>query len=119
MITVRGQSDGKDGRIHTDSATKLITVLLYLNPGWEAAAGRLRLLRGADDLDDYAAEVAAAGRHDGRVPPQRRVVSRPSPAPRRASRAAAELGDRHERWCGASSAGIGWSARLKALNPFG
>ena len=40
MITVRGQSDGKDGRIHTDSATKLITLLLYLNPVWdERAAG--------------------------------------------------------------------------------
>ena len=26
MITVRGRSDGKDGRIHTDSATKLVTL---------------------------------------------------------------------------------------------
>jgi len=58
LITLRGHSDGKDGRIHTDSATKLITLLLYLNPVWEPAAGRLRLLRGPDDLDDYAAEVA-------------------------------------------------------------
>src|ERR1700681_2622442 len=58
MITVRGRSDGKDGRIHTDSATKLITLLLYMNPVWEAEAGRLRLLRRADDLADCAAEIA-------------------------------------------------------------
>src|SRR5207248_2303767 len=57
MITVRGHSDGKDGRIHTDSATKLITMLLYLNSVWPEEAGRLRLLRGPDDLEDYAAEV--------------------------------------------------------------
>src|SRR5260370_406760 len=58
MITLRGYSDGKDGRIHTDSATKLITLLLYMNPLWEDAAGRLRLLRGADDLEDCVAEIA-------------------------------------------------------------
>ena len=57
MITLRGYSDGKDGRIHTDTATKLITVLLYLNPMWEDEAGRLRLLRGPDDLEDFAAEI--------------------------------------------------------------
>ncbi|HTZ35523.1 MAG TPA: 2OG-Fe(II) oxygenase [Stellaceae bacterium] len=57
MITLRGYSDGKDGGIHTDSATKLITVLIYMNPEWHEAAGRLRLLRGPDDLEDFAAEV--------------------------------------------------------------
>jgi hypothetical protein len=58
LLTVRGRSDGKDGRIHTDSASKIITLLLYMNPVWESAQGRLRLLRGPDDLEDYAAEVA-------------------------------------------------------------
>jgi len=58
MITLRGYSDGKDGSIHTDSATKLITLLLYMNPVWEEAAGRLRLLRRADDLEDFVAEIA-------------------------------------------------------------
>lgn len=57
MVTLRGWSDGSDGRIHTDSRSKLITLLLYLNPVWEAADGRLRLLRRSDDLDDYAVEV--------------------------------------------------------------
>jgi SM-20-related protein len=58
LLTLRGRSDGKDGSIHTDSASKLITLLLYMNPVWNHAAGRLRLLRGPDDLEDYAVEVA-------------------------------------------------------------
>ena len=58
LLTVRGRSDGKDGQIHTDSASKIITLLLYMNPVWEHAEGRLRLLRSPRDLDDYAAEVA-------------------------------------------------------------
>ena len=57
MITVRGQCRAKDGQIHTDSKTKIITVLLYMNSGWEADGGRLRLLRSGDDLEDMAAEV--------------------------------------------------------------
>jgi SM-20-related protein len=58
MVTVRGRSDGKDGRIHTDSESKIITLLLYLNRAWERPEGRLRLLRGPDDIDDFALEVA-------------------------------------------------------------
>jgi SM-20-related protein len=58
MLTVRGFGDTKDGRIHTDSASKLITLLLYLNPVWEPREGRLRLLRGPDDIGDCAREVA-------------------------------------------------------------
>ena len=57
MVTLRGQSRPKDGRIHTDSASKLITVLLYMNPHWDSPEGRLRLLRGPDDIEDFAAEV--------------------------------------------------------------
>lgn len=57
MTTVRARCQPKDGRIHTDSTTKIITVLVYMNAGWEAAGGRLRLLRSPDDLEDYAAEV--------------------------------------------------------------
>jgi len=58
LLTVRGRSDGKDGRIHTDSANKIITLLLYMNPMWDYPEGRLRLLRGPRDFDDYAVEVA-------------------------------------------------------------
>lgn len=57
MVTLRGQSRAKDGRIHTDSQSKIITALIYLNDAWEADGGRLRLLRRPDDLEDYAAEV--------------------------------------------------------------
>jgi hypothetical protein len=118
IVTLRGKSDGKDGRIHTDSETKIITLLLYMNASWEAAAGRLRLLRGAHDLDDYVAEVPPlAGRmiafrrsersfhgHKDHVGPRRLVqlnwVTDEGVVRR-------ELG-RHR-----------WSARLKALRPFG
>ncbi|MGO8835405.1 MAG: 2OG-Fe(II) oxygenase [Roseiarcus sp.] len=57
MITVRGRCQEKDGRIHTDSEAKLVTALLYFNDRWEAPGGRLRLLRGPDDLTDAIAEV--------------------------------------------------------------
>lgn len=57
MVTVRGQSSPRDGQIHTDSVTKLVTVLIYMNGTWESATGRLRLLRGPDDLGDVIAEV--------------------------------------------------------------
>jgi len=57
MVTLRGQSREKDGAIHTDSRTKLVTALIYLNSAWESDGGRLRMLNGPDDLEDYAAEV--------------------------------------------------------------
>jgi SM-20-related protein len=57
MVTVRGRAQAKDGRIHTDSKTKIITVLLYMNGQWEAPGGRLRLLRSEASLDDMLAEV--------------------------------------------------------------
>lgn len=60
MLTVRGRTRDKDGKIHTDSTAKLVTILLYLNPAsadWAGRDGCLRLLRGPDDLEDYAVEV--------------------------------------------------------------
>jgi hypothetical protein len=57
MITVRGQARPKDGRIHTDSVTKLVTVLLYLNQAWKGEGGSLRLLRSNASFDDYFADV--------------------------------------------------------------
>lgn len=57
LVTVRGRCQKKDGRIHTDTETKLITVLIYMNQAWGEESGRLRLLRGPDDLDDTVAEV--------------------------------------------------------------
>jgi SM-20-related protein len=60
MLTLRGRTREKDGRIHTDSTAKRVTVLLYLNSqtdAWTKQEGCLRLLRSADDLEDYAVEV--------------------------------------------------------------
>ena len=56
-LTVRGRCRAKDGQIHTDSDSKLITVLVYLNEGWDAEGGRLRLLRSSASLDDMIAEM--------------------------------------------------------------
>ena len=117
MVTIRGKSDGKDGRIHTDSPSKIVTLLLYLNPKWEPAEGRLRLLRGPEDIADFVCEVApiagtmlAFRRSDrsfhGHCPHvgERRVLqlnwmTEPAVVGRELSR--------HY-----------WAARLKALNPF-
>lgn len=57
MYTLRGQCRIKDGKIHTDSEDKIITVLLYMNEAWPHETGRLRMLRSGSDLDDYAEEV--------------------------------------------------------------
>ncbi len=56
-VTVRGRCSPKDGRIHTDSESKILTLLIYMNPAWEHSGGRLRLLRSADDLEDVIMEV--------------------------------------------------------------
>ena len=118
LLTVRGRSDGKDGRIHTDTATKIITLLLYMNPVWESAEGRLRLLRGPRDLEDYAVEVAP--------------LAGTMLAFRRSERSfhghRAHVGERRSlqlNWVTDRSVvrrELGrhrWSARLKAMNPFG
>jgi SM-20-related protein len=118
MITVRGKSDGKDGGIHTDSATKLITLLLYLNPVWEEPAGRLRLLRRADDLDDCAAEIAPLA--GTMVAFRRSAASFHGHYPHRGERRALQLNWVTDETVVRRELGRhAWSARLKALNPFG
>jgi SM-20-related protein len=60
MLTLRGWTSERDGRIHTDSTAKRVTALLYLNPATEAFGrqeGCLRLLRSPNDIEDYAIEV--------------------------------------------------------------
>jgi len=57
MFTVRGVCGEDDGQIHTDSKTKVITVLLYLNEAWAPDGGRLRLLRNGEDLDAVVEEL--------------------------------------------------------------
>tara|TARA_B100000700_G_scaffold289752_1_gene347337 strand:+ start:62 stop:688 length:627 start_codon:yes stop_codon:yes gene_type:complete len=55
--TLRGYSRKRDGKIHTDSKTKILTVLLYLNNKWHEDNGNLRLLKGNNDLEDYIKEI--------------------------------------------------------------
>lgn len=57
MYSLRGYCRASDGKIHTDSQDKIITVLLYLNDGWQDPGGRLRLLKNGNDLEDFVAEV--------------------------------------------------------------
>ena len=59
-VTVRGHCSPRDGRIHTDTASKIITILIYMNQEWEHSGGRLRLLRTSDSLDDPIMEVPPA-----------------------------------------------------------
>ena len=61
MYTVRGFTREKDGSIHTDSTTKIVTVLLYLNEQWDKDGGRLRILRNGTDIGSHVAEVSPNG----------------------------------------------------------
>ena len=56
MITLRARTRPVDGKIHTDSETKVVTALIYLNDGWDSPGGRLRVLR-SENIDDMVAEV--------------------------------------------------------------
>ena len=60
MLTMRLHCREKDGQIHTDSDAKRVTILLYLNPenaAFDQQEGCLRLLRGPNDLNDFAVEI--------------------------------------------------------------
>ncbi|MDP6223012.1 MAG: 2OG-Fe(II) oxygenase [Candidatus Micropelagos thuwalensis] len=47
-----------NGQTHCYSASKIVTVLLYLNnEAWDEDGGRLRVLNSPDSLDDYAEEI--------------------------------------------------------------
>ena len=59
ITTLRGYSRFKDGKIHTDSQSKIVTVLLYLNKNWDNEIGNLRLLKKNNDLDNYIQEISS------------------------------------------------------------
>ncbi len=61
MFTVRGNCARNNGKIHTDTESKIITVLLYMNQEWDKDGGRLRILRSATDLNDKVEEVSPNG----------------------------------------------------------
>lgn len=57
ISTIRGRCREKDGKIHTDTKTKLITALLYLNPNWNQDGGCLRLLKSGTDIESTIEEI--------------------------------------------------------------
>jgi hypothetical protein len=57
IITIRGRCGTRDGNIHTDTPSKIITALIYMNPLWEESGGRLRLLRSAHNIEDVLVEI--------------------------------------------------------------
>ena len=57
MITVRGIAGKRDGRIHADTKSKFLTLLLYLNQSWDHPGGRLRILNSSGNLNDYIMEI--------------------------------------------------------------
>ena len=60
VSTFRGYSRIKDGKIHSDSKTKIITVLLYLNEKWDESNGLLRMLKEKNNIDNYITEIPAS-----------------------------------------------------------
>ena len=57
VINVRGQVRLTDGNIHTDTPSKLVTILLYFNEPGEVDETGLRILKNGRDLDDYVEEM--------------------------------------------------------------
>ena len=57
VINVRGQVRLTDGNIHTDTPSKLATVLLYFDRPEDASDTGLRILRGNKNLDDIVEEI--------------------------------------------------------------
>lgn len=57
LLTVRGHTDQKDGHIHIDTKSKVMTILLYLNDDWNESTGNLRLLRNNESLENHFAEI--------------------------------------------------------------
>ncbi len=52
MVSICRSLKKHHGKIHTDSKSKIVTALLYLNPGWmESSDGCLRFLKAIDDFE--------------------------------------------------------------------
>ena len=59
VTTLRGHSRAKDGKIHTDSKSKILTILLYLNPNWNKHQGNLKLLKENNNLNHIIKEISS------------------------------------------------------------
>ncbi|HET7335670.1 MAG TPA: 2OG-Fe(II) oxygenase [Rhizomicrobium sp.] len=58
LITIRRVSAAHEGRIHSDSESKIATCLIYMNEGWLPPEGRFRVLRNNKSFDDYVVEAS-------------------------------------------------------------
>ncbi|THD51089.1 2OG-Fe(II) oxygenase [Phenylobacterium sp.] len=59
VVTLRGQCSAKDGRVHTDSRSKALSLLIYLNDGWSGGEGQLRLMNRESGFDSAPVEIPA------------------------------------------------------------
>ena len=58
LTTVMRRSQRKYGAIHTDGASKVMTMLVYMNDAWNTGeGGRLRVLYDGKNYEPYAVEV--------------------------------------------------------------
>lgn len=58
ITTIMKKSHPKHGAIHTDGASKVMTMLVYMNHDWEVGdGGRLRVLHNEKDFEPYVMEV--------------------------------------------------------------
>ena len=58
LTTIMRYSQRKYGAIHTDGASKVMTMLVYMNDDWETGdGGRLRVLYDGKNYEPYAVEV--------------------------------------------------------------
>lgn len=59
VVTLRGQCSERDGRVHTDSKSKVLSLLIYLNEDWPCRDGQLRLMSREDGFLAAPVEIPA------------------------------------------------------------
>lgn len=57
FISVRKLSAAHEGRIHCDSTSKVMSLLLYMNQEWSHTEGQLRILYNSTDITKYKAQL--------------------------------------------------------------
>ncbi len=108
MITVRGLCRARDGQVHTDSKTKIVTVLIYLNRPGQQRVGAYACC--ARDRHQRFRRRGGPGKWQlGGVSLRRERLSRSRLVRRRAPRRAAQLGYQP----------LGRTARADAASAFG
>jgi SM-20-related protein len=59
VVTLRGQCSARDGRVHTDSRSKVLSLLIYFNNGWNGGEGQLRLMDRERSFEAAPVEIPA------------------------------------------------------------